>query len=144
MPNLNGVNIAFAAGTGTLTFMDFVAALARLNLGTDSTIKLGENFKFIFFASFQERAESLGLELCEALHAYCQQRGIKNFELVLRLSKEKLNAERWNDDFVQKTIKQLEPKKVWVCGPPVMSEVFERYLFAMSDSDKQHFEMEIL
>lgn len=63
---------------------------------------------------------------------------------MLRLSKEKLNAERWNDAFVQKTIKQLEPKKVWVCGPPVMSEVFERYLFAMSDSDKQHFEMEIL
>lgn len=71
MPNLDGVNIAFAAGTGTLTFMDFVAALARFNLGTDSTIKIGKNFKFVFFASFQERAESLGVELCEALHAYC-------------------------------------------------------------------------
>ena len=51
-PHLDGVNIAFAAGTGTLTFMDLVGAIAKINLKLDSSVELGPNFKFIFFASF--------------------------------------------------------------------------------------------
>jgi NAD(P)H-flavin reductase len=40
----------------------------------------------------------------------------------LRLSDE--GGARWNQDFVVKELKKLEesPKRVWVCGPPVMNE----------------------
>lgn len=51
-PNMNSTNIAFAAGTGTITFMDVVAALARHNLGIGKQLVLGADFKFILYASF--------------------------------------------------------------------------------------------
>lgn len=44
------------------------------------------------------------MDLCEALDSYCKDKGIRNFEFVPRLSKEKVNAERWNDKFIEKTI----------------------------------------
>jgi len=102
-PNMNATNIAFAAGTGTITFMDVVAALARHNLGIGEPLKMGADFKFVLYASFQQRADSLGMELCEALDQYCKDKGIRNFEFVPRLSKEGVNAERWNEKFIEKT-----------------------------------------
>jgi predicted ferric reductase len=59
----------------------------------------------------------------------CRKQGFKNFEFVLRLSKEKLNPARWDEDFINKEIDKHNPNfisKVWVCGPPVMNETFER------------------
>jgi hypothetical protein len=37
---LNGVQIAFAGGTGALTFMDIVGAIARQNLGIEDEIDI--------------------------------------------------------------------------------------------------------
>ena len=59
----------------------------------------------------------------------CKREGINNFELVKRFSSE--NAERWNDKFIQRQaqiFKKQNLKKIWVCGPPIMNETFEKAL----------------
>lgn len=121
-PKMHGTHIAFAGGTGALTFMDLVGAIARHNLGleqptdrkslSDSQVEdedvLGHDFKFILYVSFPARSESVGLELCEALHKWCEEQKMHNFELVVRLSKEKVNAERWSQDWIEKTLESYK------------------------------------
>lgn len=145
---MNATHIAFAGGTGVLTFMDIVGAIARHNLDNsragrtsingESSVRnfgeetIGKDFKFVFYVSFPARSDSVGLELCEALHEYCEKNKLGNFELVVRLSREGINSGRWDQDFIEKTVSQYKDKnlkKVWVCGPPPMSETFEKYLF---------------
>lgn len=62
----------------------------------------------------------------------------------MRLSREGINSGRWNEAFIENTIKKYKNglKKVWVCGPPPMSETFEHYLFDLED--KEGIEYEIL
>jgi|TARA_B110000285_G_scaffold94084_1_gene107480 NAD(P)H-flavin reductase len=77
----------------------------------------------------------VALELFEALEAYCKGKGLRNFELNLRLSKEKVNPRRWDEKFVLEEMGKFNPKevnRVWICGPPVMDETFER-AFATAD-----------
>ena len=55
--------------------------------------------------------------------------------MVVRLSKEGVNAQRWDEAFIEKEVLKYRPndlKKVWVCGPPAMSEVFEKVYFKMN------------
>lgn len=149
-PDLNGTNIAFAAGTGTLTFMDIVGAIARHNLKIQELPEpLGPDFKFYLYVSFPDRSDSVGLELCEALHKYCEDNKIYNFSLHVRLSREGINSERWSDKWIDKTLKQFkykDLKKIWVCGPPPMSETFEKYLYKLEAEGKtdKSYKFEIL
>jgi len=131
---MDGTNIAFTGGTGILSFMDLVAAIARHNLGIGEPLEFGENFKLIVYASFSSRDDALGMELCEALDQFCKDKGIKNFMFVARLRMENLNKERWNDGFIDKAIQSMRMQKIWVCGPPTMSEVFERFLYRLNDT----------
>ena len=63
--DMNGVNIAFTAGTGCLIFLDLVAFLIKLNLGIDYNIKdFGPEFKFVFYTSFRNKNDSIALDLC--------------------------------------------------------------------------------
>ena len=55
--------------------------------------------------------------------------GKKNFDLHVRLSGEGKNPGRWDENFVQKELGKFsvdEINKIWVCGPPVMNETFDR------------------
>ena len=39
------------------------------------------------------------------------------------------NKGRWDEDFVERQLEVLSKvdlKKIWVCGPPVMNEVFDK------------------
>lgn len=152
-----GVHIAFAAGTGVLCFVDLVAAITRQALSIDiSNNAYGEedkldvnplgnrkskvtdsiristldgNFKFYLYVSFPNRNDSVALELFEALSNYCNRKGMKNFDLFVRLSQEGKNPARWNEDFIQDQLRQFnvdEIQKIWVCGPPAMNETFDR------------------
>jgi NAD(P)H-flavin reductase len=97
-------------------------------LGNISTLNK-ERFKLVLYVSFPNRAQAVGLELFEALEKYCKKKGIINFELHLRLSQENLNPGRWDENFVLNEMKKFYPSevnRVWVCGPPVMNETFER------------------
>ena len=52
-----------------------------------------------------------------------------NFELNLRLSREAVTEQRWDEKYVLKEMKKYFPtevNRVWVCGPPSMNETFER------------------
>ena len=101
-------------------------------------IQLADNFKFIFYLSFQSKSESVGLEFCEALHNYCKKQNIKNFEVVVRLSREGINPERWDQEFILKELRKHNPqdvRKVWVCGPPPMNEVFEKAIHEITKMD---------
>ena len=54
---------------------------------------------------------------------------MSNFHLFLRLSQEKVNPQRWDENFIRQEIGKFGFKniqKVWVCGPPVMNETFDR------------------
>ena len=69
----------------------------------------------------------------EALDAYCKRNNIKIFSLHLRLSQEKVNAARWDEAFISQEIRKHGVKniqRVWVCGPPVMNETFDRVFSA--------------
>ena len=68
-----------------------------------------EKFKLVLYVSFPSRAESVALDLFEALQDYCKRNGLINFELIPRLSKEKVNPERWNEAFVMKEMQKYYP-----------------------------------
>jgi len=145
-----GVHVAFAAGTGALCFVDLVAWLIKANAGRglnlSSSVNEAEmseeidasNFQFHLYVSYPKRADGVALELFEALDAYCKRENIPNFSLYVRLSQEKVNPQRWDDDFIRQEIDKYGAKnlqRVWVCGPPVMSETFDR-CFSSPDPER--------
>jgi predicted ferric reductase len=58
--------------------------------------------------------------------------------VVIRLSQEKINARRWDGDFIRKELAKHNAndiRKVWVCGAPAMSETFEKVFDEIKASD---------
>ena len=134
-----GTHLAFTAGTGILPFIDLVALMVRANLGIldpevmPAQFKAGSTFKFVLYVSFDSRKDALAMELLEGLYEITQKLGLKNFDLVIRLSSEKQGS-RWNEEFIKRQfqIRTGETiEKVWVCGPPVMNELFDRTFESM-------------
>jgi hypothetical protein len=64
----DGVHVAFTGGTGILVFVDLVAYLIRRNLKLMDTQEASQiddsNFRFVLYASFPSREESIALEMC--------------------------------------------------------------------------------
>ena len=142
----DGVHMAFGAGTGVLPFMDLVAQVAFYNLGIEQLMgakqeRLTDHFKLRFYVSFQSRKDSIGLELLEALHEFCNQTGRDNFELHLRISNEN-KPRRWDAAFINEQLageSEKSLKKVWVCGPPVMAETFDLAFSGMKAQNPNRF-----
>jgi len=138
-----GTYVAFAAGTGALVYLDLVARLILQNTGNlpDDCDRFEDDFQFHYFVSFLNRDEAVGLDLCEALVALNKTKGINNFHLTVRLSEAKDGAPRavrWNKEYVLPKLQEIEKgidgkaseiKKVFVCGPPVMNETFDKDLY---------------
>lgn len=85
--------------------------------------------------SYPRRSDAVALELFEALDNYCKRIANNNFSLHVRLSQENVNPERWNEAFIRQEIGKFAVKdirKVWVCGPPVMNETFDRVFSAQA------------
>jgi len=85
-----------------------------------------EEFKLELYTSFVSEEEAIGLDLINALKAI-----IEKFEekpdLFVHHSRIGNNAPRWNEGFVKEKILASEgAKKIWVCGPPLMQEIFDR------------------
>jgi hypothetical protein len=62
-----------------------------------------------------------------------------NFELFTRLSQEKINPARWDESFIQNQLGKTNPKeikRIWVCGPPVMAETFDRVFLSHTSNVK--------
>ena len=69
-----GQHVAFCAGTGVLVFLDLVSHLLVRNCFEHHQREVPEvfdqmkkGFKFHLFVSFQNRDQSIGLDICEAL-----------------------------------------------------------------------------
>jgi hypothetical protein len=142
----SGTHVAFTGGTGCLVFVDLVAHLIQKNLGLlgkDENVQLKADFKFIFYVSFPKREEGIAVELCEGLQRVCNARELKNFQFMPRYSNEL--KQRWDASFINSALdisnvgKDL--KRVWVCGPPIMNELFDRHLLTMPNKS---FKYEIL
>ncbi len=147
----SGVHIAFAAGTGALCFVDLVAHLIhsaaelrdynRSSVNNDKMLAEScdvnmDSIQFHLYVSFPRRSEAVALELFEALDEYCKRHGKDHFSLHLRLSQEKINPGRWDEAFIRQEIGKFPKKdiqRVWVCGPPVMNETFDRVFSAQSE-----------
>ncbi|MFS8160340.1 MAG: hypothetical protein ACMG6E_09070, partial [Candidatus Roizmanbacteria bacterium] len=72
----SGTYIAFATGTCCLVFVDLIAHLIRKNLDLLSEYEkatgLKDDFRFVLFASFASREDSIGLEMMEGLRDICK------------------------------------------------------------------------
>jgi NAD(P)H-flavin reductase len=131
-----GVHVAFAAGTGVLTFMDLVAHIAATNLnmngklGVDPNDCISDGFKLVLHVAYKQKIDALGLEMMERLRKFCENNNFNNFELFVKITKEGINPARWDQAFIRKRLEEYGGaegiKKIWVVGPPVMTETFER------------------
>jgi hypothetical protein len=53
------------------------------------------------YVSFKDRGDAIALELLYALSDFCMQMEEKvNFELYVRLSKEGINTQKWDQEFI--------------------------------------------
>jgi predicted ferric reductase len=83
-------------------------------------------FKLILYVSFPNRDSSIALDFFENMQAHCKQFGYTNFELVVRLSQED-SKRRWDIDFIKEiAVGTKGLQKMWVCGPPNLTETFEK------------------
>ena len=131
-----GVHVAFAAGTGVLTFMDLVAHIAAANLnlngklGVDPNDCIDDGFKLVLHVAYQQKIDAIGLEMMKRLKKFCENNNFNNFELFVKITKEGINPARWDQAFIRKRLEEYGGaegiKKIWVVGPPVMTETFER------------------
>jgi len=81
----SGTHLAFAAGTGTITFMDLSAYVARLVMNEMDEKERGEideNFRFEYYVTYFDEKQACGLEMLRLLDALQS----KHFKLVVRLS----------------------------------------------------------
>lgn len=68
-------------------------------LGNKQTGRITDGFKLKLYVSFRDRNEAIGLDMLEALEAYCQRNSADNFELIVRISNESKGG-RWNDAWI--------------------------------------------
>jgi len=77
--------------------------------------------------SFPNRKDSIALDFFESVQEFCKRNGHTNFELVVRLSQEDEKPRRWDIDYIKSVVGSAQNlKKVFVCGPPPLTETFEK------------------
>ena len=124
----SGTHLFFAGGTGILTFIDLVGHLVKLNLNLlpEHERFFKSDFKMVLFLSFNNREEAIALELLEAFAEMCALNKLDNFQLHLRITQEEVVKQRWNYDFIERQLLlHKDSKRVYCCGPPIMSETFD-------------------
>ena len=136
--NSQGVHLAFTAGTGVLVFLDIVARMLLGNLGIIPESEcFHKYFKFHLYVSFLSREESVGLDFLKILEMIQKKKGLEQFKLILRLSKGMVTKPpRWDRNYLQAELtncrKKAKISKVWVCGPPLFDEQFDKILMDIS------------
>ena len=155
-----GIHIAFCAGTGALVFLDLVAHMLMRNIfrsklrdeEVDPQFKrLQDSFQFHLYVAFLDGDSTIGLELCETLERVNaklakleegQLKGLKDqFKLTIRLSCDifaKEKPKRWDHNYIEHELTPLagQIRKIWVCGPPIMNQTFDKALGKMKEKLK--------
>jgi len=117
----SGEHLAFAAGTGAITFMDLSAYVARFVMGEmddKEASQIGEDFKFTYYVTYFNEEQSCGLKMLRLL----KELNSKHFDLVVRLSSQR--SPRWDQKYLANCLPST-CEKLWICGTPVMNDVFE-------------------
>ena len=65
-----------------------------------------------YYASFPSKSEAVAWELCDALNNFCVRNDLKTFTLHPRLSKEKINPARWDEKWIESTIRNYPAEQV--------------------------------
>ena len=92
-----GTHLAFAAGTGAITFMDMAAYVARFVLGEmdeKESCQVADDFRFELYVTYYNEEQACGLRLLRLL----QELGSKHFKLTVRLSSAR--SRRWDKDWL--------------------------------------------
>jgi NAD(P)H-flavin reductase len=126
----SGLHVAFAAGTGVLTFMDTVAFASRVAMQkVQGEQPVPPEFELVLYVSFNSRESSIGLELLTALDEYCKRHNLSTFRLVTRISQEQTgeNRSRWDEKHIRGELGKMNNiQQVFVCGTPLISEIFDK------------------
>ena len=142
----NGLHVGFCAGTGALIFLDLVAHLLIVNIfnfqGKSLPIEMQfyqPGFKLHLYISFQSRASAIGLDLIEALEKINEKLGFDNFKATVRLSETDSPNDpklpHWTPEYIERQLAGYagQLKKIWVCGPPALNELFDKALDGLLD-----------
>ena len=140
--------MAFTGGTGVLVFLDLVAYIFRKNVHKVSPamdlIKdedfgdLNDDFKFILYMAFPTEGDALAYDFCKSCMEHAKQNSFSNFEVRTRFSDK--DRQRWDEQWIGDTLSQVRDlKRVWVCGPPIINETFNKAL--QKHLDKSKFEV---
>lgn len=140
----SGIHVAFCAGTGVLVFLDLVSSLIIKNCFGHEGRKLPEgldffedSFEFHLYVSFADKESAIGLDIIEKLETLNRQLKLTNFKATVRLSNgEGKQKQRWDQNYIRKEMMPYAGKiqKVWVCGPPMLNETFDKALAHMSET----------
>ena len=103
-----------------------VIALAAPDLLEGSPNRIGDDFKLVLHTAFKSENEAIGLELIEALEKLSKGR----FTHIPK-------KQRWTEDFFLSQLKEELPKKIWICGPPIVQEIFDHAVEKMPLTDEQ-------
>lgn len=151
-PTVGGTHIAYAAGTGVLVFSDLVGHLLLRQVaatgGPDvlaalrqepefaNIPTLPDDFKFVLNTSFFDQNEGIALELIKALQSIDPEKKVfeHNGQFTMTPDNKRAQSVRWDENYFSRFFKDLEATKIWVCGPPIMQECFDRA--AMETSNK--------
>lgn len=134
--------VAFAARIAIEQALNNQKGLAKTNqaMGTmvstsvnydafDVQVAKPKDFEFVFYVSFANREASMGLELCEALDDFCKRHDLTTFRLITRLSQGYTGSKppRWDEKFIRQELGRMKNiQKACVCGPPLISEIFDK------------------
>ena len=135
----NGIHVAFCAGTGALVFLDLVSHILIKNcfesdgkkLPNEMATMYQHDFEFHLYVSFQDRDQAIGLDVIEKLEQVNKKLGLRNFKAIVRLSvTDGPKLPRWTPQYIEDELQPLagRMKRVWVCGPPAMNEMFDKTL----------------
>ena len=116
----SGLNVAFAAGTGILPFMDLVGFIARhtVNLTQFDSARLAPN-TFHFWCNVRANSyEKIGDDLLQAVATANPEMFTYDTGLDGRWTRETIEDKL--QEISEKTQGRI-PINIWVCGPPVMN-----------------------
>lgn len=102
--------------------MDLAAFVARKVMGQlppEEDALIADDFKFVYYVTYYNEQQACGLQMLRAL----KELNSKHFDLVVRLSSEK--SPRWDENYLAANLPG-DCERLWICGTPVMNEVFER------------------
>lgn len=105
--------MAFCAGTGVLVFVDLCARLLLSSLEIiPPEQRFQPNFQLHLYVSFMSREEGIALDLIEALEKVQYQKGLKQFKLILRLSKtyppQAIKPPRWDEKYLEQELASVK------------------------------------